>query len=87
LHHAASAITTGMCDTVLITMADSQVSGMSRDKAIEAMSTAGHPQFERPYGPTIPAFYIARARAMNTPTAPPPPSVRPSPSHAASTRR
>ena len=27
LHHAASAITTGMCNTVLITMADSQVSG------------------------------------------------------------
>src|SRR5712692_10392220 len=40
MHHAASAIATGMCDTVLITMADSQVSGMSRDKAIEAMSTA-----------------------------------------------
>jgi hypothetical protein len=34
LHHAASAITTEMCNTVLITMADSQVSGMSRDKAI-----------------------------------------------------
>jgi acetyl-CoA acetyltransferase len=63
LHHAASAITTEMCNTVLITMADSQVSGMSRDKAIEAMSTAGHPQFERPYGPPIPAFYALLARA------------------------
>ncbi len=63
LHHAASAIVTGMCNTVLITMADSQVSGLSRDKAIEAMSTAGHPQFERPYGPPIPAFYALIARA------------------------
>lgn len=63
LHHAASAIATGMCNTILITMADSQVSGLSRDKAIEAMSTAGHPQFERPYGPPIPAFYALIAQA------------------------
>jgi acetyl-CoA acetyltransferase len=63
LHHAASAIVTGLCNTVLITMADSQASGLSRDSAIEAMSTAGHPQFERPYGPPIPAFYALIARA------------------------
>jgi acetyl-CoA acetyltransferase len=63
IHHAASAIVTGMCNTVLITMGDSQLSGLSRDKAIEAMSGAGHPQFERPYGPPIPAFYALLARA------------------------
>jgi acetyl-CoA acetyltransferase len=63
MHHAASAIMTGICNTVLITMADSQVSGLSRDKAIEAMATAGHPQFERPYGPPIPAYYALLARA------------------------
>jgi acetyl-CoA acetyltransferase len=63
MHHAASAIVTGLCETVLITMADSQVSGLSRDKAVEMMSTAGHPQFERPYGPPIPAFYALLARA------------------------
>jgi acetyl-CoA acetyltransferase len=63
MHHAASAIATGFCHTVLITMADSQISGLSRDKAIEAMAGAGHPQFERPYGPPIPAFYALLARA------------------------
>ncbi|MGH7932662.1 MAG: thiolase C-terminal domain-containing protein [Candidatus Binataceae bacterium] len=63
MHHAAAAIATGMCHTVLITMADSQLSGLTRDKAIEAMSSAGHPQFERPYGPPIPAFYALIARA------------------------
>lgn len=63
MHHAASAIATGMCNTVLLTMADSQLSGLTRDKAIEAMSSAGHPQFERPYGPPIPAFYALIARA------------------------
>src|SRR5271170_34224 len=49
--------------TILMTMGDSQLSGLSRDKAIEAMSGAGHPQFERPYGPPIPAFYALLARA------------------------
>jgi acetyl-CoA acetyltransferase len=63
MHHAASAIMTGMCNTVLITMADSQISGLSRDKAIEAMAGAGHPQFERPYGAPIPGFYALLARA------------------------
>lgn len=63
MHHAASAIITGMCNTVLITMADSQITGMSRSKAIEAMAGAGHPQFERPYGAPIPAFYALVARA------------------------
>jgi acetyl-CoA acetyltransferase len=63
MHHAASAILTGMCNTVLITMADSQLSGLTRAKAIEAMAGAGHPQFERPYGAPIPAFYALVARA------------------------
>ncbi|MEW6301199.1 MAG: acetyl-CoA acetyltransferase [Thermodesulfobacteriota bacterium] len=63
MHHAASAIATGVCDTVLITMADNMLSGLSRDKAIEVMSTAGHAQFERPYGPPIPAFYALLAQA------------------------
>jgi len=63
MHHAASAIATGMANTILITMADSQVTGLSRAKAIEAMAGAGHPQFERPYGAPIPAFYALVARA------------------------
>lgn len=63
MHHAASAIATGVCDTVLITMADNMLSGLSRDKAIEVMSTAGHAQFERPYGPPIPGFYALLAQA------------------------
>ena len=63
MHHAASAIATGVCNTVLITMADNMLSGLSRDRAIEAMSTAGHAQFERPYGPPIPGFYAMLAQA------------------------
>ncbi len=63
MQHAATAIATGVCNTVLITMADTMLSGLSRDRAIEAMSTAGHAQFERPYGPPIPGFYALIAQA------------------------
>ncbi len=63
LHHAASAIATGVCETVVISMADSLRSGMKRERAMTTQSSAGHPQFESPYGPTVPAFYALIARA------------------------
>lgn len=63
LHHAASAIATGMCDTVLITMADSLRSGLTREQAMAMQASTGHSQFEIPYGPTVPAFYALIARA------------------------
>ncbi|MEE8371171.1 MAG: thiolase, partial [Sphingomonadales bacterium] len=63
LHHAAAAIVTGVCNTVVIAMADSLRSGLTRDQAMKIQSSAGHPQFERPYGPTVPAFYALIARA------------------------
>ncbi|MEH7178208.1 thiolase C-terminal domain-containing protein [Neobacillus vireti] len=63
LHHAASAIVTGMCDTVLITMADSLRSGLTRDQAMTLQASTGHPEFEIPFGPTVPAYYALLARA------------------------
>ena len=63
LHHAASAIVTGMCDTVLITMADSLRSGLTREQAMLMQSSTGHSQFEQPYGPTVPAYYALIAQA------------------------
>lgn len=63
IHHAASAIATGVCETVVISMADSLRSGMTRERAMTTQSSAGHPQFESPYGPTVPAFYGLIARA------------------------
>lgn len=63
LHQAASAIATGMCHTVLITMADSLRSGLTREQAMKVQSSSGHPQFESPYGPTVPAFYALIAQA------------------------
>ncbi len=63
LHHAASAIATGMADTVLIVMADSLRSSLTREQAMLTQSSTGHPQFEQPYGPTVPAYYALIAQA------------------------
>jgi acetyl-CoA acetyltransferase len=63
LHHAASAIVTGMCETVLISMADCLRTGLSREQAMTLQSSTGHPQFEVPYGPTVPAYYALIACA------------------------
>jgi acetyl-CoA acetyltransferase len=63
LHHAASAIATGMADTIVISMADSLRSSLSREQAMLMQSSTGHPQFEQPYGPTVPAYYALIAQA------------------------
>lgn len=63
LHHAASAIVTGMADTVLIAMADCLRTGLSREQALLMQSSTGHPQFEQPYGATVPAYYALIAQA------------------------
>ncbi|MDT8860255.1 thiolase [Alkalihalobacillus sp. MEB130] len=63
LHHAASAIVTGVCDTVLISMADSLRSGLTKEQAMAAQASTGHNQFELPYGPTVPAYYALIAQA------------------------
>ncbi|MEQ9463198.1 MAG: thiolase family protein [Haliea sp.] len=63
LHHAASAIATGMADTIVIAMADSLRSGLTRDQAMLMQSATGHPQYEQPYGPTVPAYYALIAQA------------------------
>jgi acetyl-CoA acetyltransferase len=63
LHHAASAILSGMCDTVLITMADSLKSGLSPEQAMAMQVSAGHAQFELPYGPSVPSLYALIGKA------------------------
>ena len=43
LHHAASAIVTGMADTIVIAMADSLRTGLTREQAMLVQSSTGHP--------------------------------------------
>jgi acetyl-CoA acetyltransferase len=63
LQNAASAIATGVCKTVLISMADSLRTGLSREQGMVLQSSTGHQQFEIPYGATVPAYYALIARA------------------------
>ncbi len=59
---AAVAIQAGLCNTVLIVSAEPTVSRASRHQAVEKMTGFGHPEFELPYGVSIPAFYALIAR-------------------------
>ncbi|KAA1192875.1 thiolase family protein [Pseudohalioglobus sediminis] len=63
VHHAASAIVTGMADVVVIAMGDSLRSSLTRDQAMQVQASTGHPQFEQPYGATVPAYYALIAQA------------------------
>lgn len=63
LHQAASAIASGLCQTVVVAMADSLRSGVSRERAAAMQASTGHPQFEVPYGAPVAAHYALIARA------------------------
>ena len=71
LTQAALSIQAGLCDTVLVVMADRLRTGLSREQARQMQSAAGHPEFETPYGPTAPSLYALLGRAYlhatNTP--------------------
>jgi acetyl-CoA acetyltransferase len=62
LEIAAGLIEVGICNVVCITMADKLATGLGRDATIESMATIGHPQFEAPFGPMIPALYALFAQ-------------------------
>jgi acetyl-CoA acetyltransferase len=62
VHHAASAIASGICETVLIAAGDKRLSGVTRDQVVKQSADYGHPQFEAPYGSLMPAMYALAAR-------------------------
>lgn len=59
---AAALIEAGICRHVLAICGDNRLTGMSRDRAVAALSEVGHAQFERPYGISVPAAYALVAR-------------------------
>lgn len=63
LMQAAALVESGQCRHVLIVAGDNRATGMGRDGAVSALSEVGHPQFERPYGISVPASYALVAQA------------------------
>ena len=61
LNMAAAAIQAGMADTIVVAMADSLRSFMTRDQAMLVQSSSGHPHYEQPYGPTAVSYTHLRA--------------------------
>jgi len=59
---AAALVASGQCNHVLLVTGDNRLTGMSRDGAVAALSEVGHPQFERPFGISVPASYALVAR-------------------------
>ena len=54
---AAALVASGQCTHVLVVTGDNRVTGLSRDGAVAALAEVGHPQFERPFGISVPASY------------------------------
>jgi len=59
---AAALVASGQCRHVLVVTGDNRLTGMSRDGAVAALADVGHPQFERPFGISVPASYAIVAR-------------------------
>ncbi len=55
--HAIQAIATGSAKTILIVVGENRATGQTRDQAVQALASVGHPYYEKPYGALIPAFY------------------------------
>ena len=62
-HHVADA---GAARHVLVVGGENRLTGQSRDASIQALAQVGHPDYEVPLGPTIPAYYgLVASRYMH----------------------
>lgn len=59
---AAALVESGVCRHVLCVAGDARATGMTRDKVVSALAEFGHPQFEVPYGISIPSAYALVAQ-------------------------
>ena len=62
-HHLVEA---GVVRHVLVVAGENRLTGQSRDASILALAQVGHPHYEVPLGPTIPAYYgLVASRYMH----------------------
>lgn len=57
IQYAMGMLLTGQASVAVVAKADNLATGMGRQATIESMATIGHPEFEAPTGPPIPALY------------------------------
>jgi len=56
----------GVARHVLVVAGENRLTGQSRDAAIQTLAQVGHPRYEVPLGPTIPAYYgLVASRYMH----------------------
>ncbi|MGO9356309.1 MAG: thiolase family protein [Xanthobacteraceae bacterium] len=54
-------VAAGTARNVLVVAGENRLSGQARDNAMQTLAQVGHPDFEVPLGPTIPAYYALLA--------------------------
>lgn len=50
-------IDAGVAKTILVVAGENRLTGQARDSAMSTLAQVGHPDYEVPLGPTIPAYY------------------------------
>jgi acetyl-CoA acetyltransferase len=59
-------VAAGVANNVLVVAGENRLTGQARDSAIQTLAQVGHPVFEVPLGPTIPAYYgLVASRYMH----------------------
>lgn len=59
-------VTSGAARNVLVVAGENRMSGQARDTAVQTLAQVGHPVYEVPLGPTIPAYYgLVASRYMH----------------------
>ena len=59
-------VSSGAAKRVLVVGGENRMTGQSRDSAIQVLAQVGHPVYEVPLGPTIPAYYgLVASRYMH----------------------
>jgi acetyl-CoA acetyltransferase len=54
---ASTLVSSGQCHNVLVVAAENRRTGVSSDSTLHTLAGVGHPDFEAPFGTTIPAYY------------------------------
>ena len=63
---AHTIVDAGVARHVLVVSGENRLTGQSRDAAIQTLAQVGHPDYEVPLGPTIPAYYgLVASRYMH----------------------